>query len=92
MVPIVLSINQLVRSREFKPPGEVREGIQVTISYRDEVAGTTGEDLVPTTPNEFLNVLLRATRFHARRLGASVEDTVDEERAADVESLVPTIS
>lgn len=92
LVTIVLSVNQLVLSREFKTPGELRDEIGDTIEYRNDVAGTTDDARIPTTPRDFLDALLRETQDHARQLEASLGDASPGDPADDVDDLISDLS
>ncbi|WP_247729047.1 hypothetical protein [Halovivax limisalsi] len=92
LLTIVLSINQLVLSRELKTPKELREQIDAVIEYRAQVGETTGEPTVPVTPTGFLTVLLAGTRDTARRFDGTVASADDSELAADVADLVSELA
>lgn len=92
LVTIVLSINQLVLSRELKTPRELHDQIETVIDYRNSVSETTGASAPPPTPADFLSVLLDGTRDTAHRLGDTVTDTDHAELVADVDDLVSKIT
>lgn len=68
LLTIVLSVNQLVLSREFNAPGELENQIRRAIDYRDDVREITGDTSIPTTSSEFLEVLLIGIRESAIEL------------------------
>lgn len=78
LLTIVLSINQLVLSREFNTPGELRDQIRNVLTYRDSVEETADRSTMPVTPSNFLFALLDGMQSTARRLG---EDARAEERS-----------
>lgn len=62
LLTIVLSVNQLVLSREFNAPGELEDRIRRAVAYRDSVRETTDGGSMPITPADFLDVLLKGIR------------------------------
>lgn len=92
LLTIVLSVNQLVLSREMNTPGELRKQIENVIAYRDNVEATTHQTAVPVTPSEFLPVLLDGTRESTQQLGGLVAELDPSRHAAEVESLVSDLT
>lgn len=92
LLTIVLSINQLVLSRELKTPGEVDRQIEAVIDYRNRVTEAAGQPIAPPNPTDFLAVLLDGTRDTAYRLGNTVTDADNTETAADVDDLVGEVT
>jgi hypothetical protein len=79
LITIIVSINQLVVSRQLGTPGELREQIEETNEYRKSVLQTIPEDHVaPVTPTQFLHLLLSATRRSIGRLDREVEGDAGE--------------
>lgn len=72
LITIVLSINQIVLSREFRTPGDLHEEIEAVIDYRHRVEETTVRDTVSPMPNEFLFSLISGMRTNAQRFGGVV--------------------
>lgn len=85
LVTVVVSINQLLLSRELQTPGELRSQIDDVIDYRRDVEDATGE-VAPVEPLGFLKLLAEATREDVQRLGglsygatpAAFRDEVDD--------------
>lgn len=92
LVTIVLSINQLVLSREFNTPGELEKRIESVIDYRKYVAEIVNEPTVPVTPASFLAVLLDGTQENAQRLNRSIEGSNSDHLVEDVNNLVSEIT
>lgn len=92
LVTIVVSINQLVLSREFNTPGELHTQIQRVIDYRDRVEETTHRTTVPSTPADFLSVLIDGARMSAQRFGGIVKGADHDRLTADVEVLVSGVT
>ncbi|SNZ17289.1 hypothetical protein SAMN06269185_2970 [Natronoarchaeum philippinense] len=76
LLTVVLSINQLVLSRELGDPGTLRQRVDATLNFRSEVEETTAASVTPKSPGAFL-----------RHLHESVADEVDavEEMLHDVD-------
>lgn len=94
LVTIVLSINQLVLSRELRSPGELQEQIGDVIEYRTDVEETIGRSVVPPTPADFLTTVLHGTWTNAQRLGGVVSgsELVSDRPKTEIDDLVATIS
>lgn len=92
LVTIVVSINQLVISRELNAPGELQDRIQNVIDYRDRVEETTQSTSVPVTPSDFLVVLLDGTRETSQQLGGIAETLDSTQHRDDVKSLVAELT
>lgn len=75
LITVVVSINQLLLSRELQSPDELRSQIEGVVDYREEVEAATGE-IAPVKPLGFLRLLLEATREEAQRLGGFARDGV----------------
>ena len=61
LVTLVLSINQLVLSRQLSSPGELREEIREVTNYRQAVQNASAGEVAPVTPSDFLARLLENT-------------------------------
>lgn len=68
LITVVISINQLIISREFSSPGQLREDIQDAIAYRQDVAGLVDSNTSPTSPGAFLTFLVILLRDEAASL------------------------
>jgi hypothetical protein len=69
LVTVVVSINQLVVSRQLMSAGEVRDQMRETFAYRDEVETVTDARLAPVEPDAFLDALATAALHELDRLG-----------------------
>ncbi len=92
LVTIVLSINQLVLSREFKTPGELDAQIESVIDFRDHVKEQANRPSVPVTPADFLHVLFEGTYDTARRLGRAADSVENDQVSDDIETLVSELT
>lgn len=61
LITVIVSINQLLLSRELQTPNEVRTQIESVVEYRETVESATNE-VAPVKPQGFLRLLLEATR------------------------------
>lgn len=87
LVTVVVSINQLVVSRQLKSAGEVRNQMQQAIDFRDEVEELADGPVAPVEPGAFLGVLVDASLRELDRLDdARIAATGD--RRDDLDSLV----
>ena len=82
LLTIVISISQLVISRQLSAPGELRTQIANTTSYREESLELVQKDVPPATPAAFLEVLLRGVQDAVEQLNAhkteiASDDAVD---------------
>lgn len=68
LITVVVSINQLLLSRELQTPGELRSQIDDVVDYRRDVEDATGE-VAPVEPLGFLRLLVEGTREDVQRLG-----------------------
>lgn len=84
LITLVLSINQLVLSRQLSSPGELREQIQEVAKYRQEVQSASDGDIAPVTPSNFLAQLLENTDKQVEALhdirgdGADLDGELDD--------------
>ena len=92
LVTVVLSINQLVLSRELGAPGELRDRIRDAMAYRNEVEETSGSSPSPLSPTAFLRFLHEAVSADAMALRDSLSDTDDGRLSERVEGLVDDLS
>lgn len=78
LLTIVISINQLVISRQLSSPGELRKQIENTTDYRAAVTEIAEEEIPPPTPAAFLDVLLGGTADSARETEEYRADVSDD--------------
>lgn len=90
LISIVIAIDQLVLSRELVTPGERLQTIEDVSAFRDQVAETTGVDVLPITAPEFLDVVLTSTLEEAGRIDTDAARLDDRDRRR-LEELVDEI-
>ena len=87
LLTIVISINQLVISQQLNEPGEVRDQIQNTLSYRGDATDLLediDETVAPVTPSGFLRVVLEGARHSIHQLPKHDSTVSDEETIAEL--------
>lgn len=92
LVTIVISINQLVLSRELRSPRELRAELDAAAEYRDEVEAETNEAVIPEQPRDFLSILARNTYHHVRKFDAARAAADDERLQAELADLEATLT
>jgi hypothetical protein len=91
LVTIVISINQLIISREFGTPDEVRERVSEMIDYQEEVEShALGDEVSPTTPGQFLDFLTDVKRDRAIAFRDALDECSDEV-LADIDRFVDSV-
>ena len=78
LTTIVVSINQLILSREFTTPEESRERLDGVVSFHEDIEDATAVSTTPAEPTELLEVLAGAVDDRAREVRRLVEDHPDE--------------
>lgn len=79
LTTIVVSINQLILSREFTTPKESRERLDGVVSFHEDVEDSTDVSTVPAEPTELLELLAVIVDDRAREVRRLAEDHPDEE-------------
>ncbi|UVE50278.1 hypothetical protein KU306_15475 [Haloferax larsenii] len=80
-VTLVVSINQLVLSRELGPLGDQRERMEGSIQFRDDVADLLDVPVAPPEPSAFMRALAESIAARAR----AVDETVSPDRDVDAD-------
>lgn len=91
LITVVVSINQLLLSRQIQTPGELRTQIQNVIEYRRDVEEATDE-IAPVQPQGFLRLLAEATREEAQRLGGLARDGAVDDGEDEIEAEVTELT
>lgn len=105
LITIVVSINQLVLSRELRSPGELETEMTAAEEFRSDVQAETDRLVVPEDPADFLEILVSNTRddlleivdachgLDATTLSGDVDefaDTLEPELATTLDELEAT--
>lgn len=92
LIAIVTSLSQFVLGRRLESPGEIRDKLEETIAYREEVGRTIDERVMPVRPDGFLLRLYQ----HAQGELEELRDLQSEGRTKfareDLETLVTDLS
>ena len=92
LIALVLSINQLVLSRELNAPGEFQERMRNITSFRSEVRDEVERTTVPAEPSTFLRLFVQHVRREAQYLGGLVAGGPSEAAHREAEVLVTTLT
>ena len=60
LIAIVTSLGQFILGRQLQSPGEIRTTTQEAVAYREDVAETVGESVLPVKPDTFFLVLFES--------------------------------
>lgn len=90
LITVIVSINQLLLSRELQSSAEVRNQIESVIEYRNEIEDATNE-IAPVKPLGFLRLLVEATREETQRLGGFTKDGVVMTGHEEIEDVVASL-
>jgi hypothetical protein len=89
LIAIVTSLSQFVLGRRLESPGEIRQMVDETIAYREDVGATIGQTLMPVKPDAFFMTLYQNAR---RNLDALEEVTAETRTKRTRDELVDLIS
>ncbi|WP_227356528.1 hypothetical protein [Haladaptatus salinisoli] len=92
LITVVLTINQLVLSRQLRSPGELRTQIQQIKEYRAEIEERTDAGIAPAMPAAFLAFLLQSTRQQAQALEEMTANPDSQRLQTDIEDLTAPIT
>lgn len=91
LVTIILTINQLILSRQFGSPNDLYDRLNKRIDFRKRVEDETGSVIAPSQPGGFMRVLFRALRGRATEFAREV-DLSDGRLQNEVDDYVDTIT
>lgn len=91
VVTVVVSITQLLLSRELNSPDELRARMEGTIDYRERVEDTAGR-VAPIRPLQFLRLLVENSRTEAQRLGGLAVSETGGEVADEIDSIAAEVT
>lgn len=74
LVSVVLAINQIVLSRVFGSPGSLSDRMAGTIEFRDRLEASAGEPTTPTSPGEFIRLVVMTIDDYAEELDETAGD------------------
>lgn len=85
-ITLVVTLNQLVLSRELGPLGEKRKEMSDAMSFRQYIEELTGS-VVPPEPASFMQVFMRLSKDRAVSLQDATENNSDDEFRDSVTAL-----
>lgn len=91
VITVVVTINQLLLSRELHTPDELRSQIEGVIDYREEIRDAV-DQVPPPGPLGFLRVLVESLRQEAGALDELSAAKTDEEVYGDIEPIVSDLT
>lgn len=91
VVTIVITINQLILSRQFGAAGELRDRLDGVMALRADIEEKAGIPASPAEPTALLEVVMGAIEERAIRLRRSVEDG-DDERSEEITAYAETVA
>ncbi len=91
VITVVVSINQLLLSRELQAPPDLESQIEGIIEYRSDVEDAAGQ-VAPVEPLGFLCLLFENTRREAQRLGGLAASEGSEGTYHDIDQVVTEIT
>lgn len=81
LVTLVVSINQLILSREFTAAGQARDQLDGVEAFRRDVADAASVPAAPASPTKLLELIVATIRHRAKSLGDLVSDHDDAVRS-----------
>ncbi|MFU8867213.1 hypothetical protein [Natronococcus sp.] len=79
LVTLVVSINQLILSREFTAAGESKNQLEGVMSFREDVAEVASVPASPAAPTRLIRLLVQAMHDRAGDLEDAVADLEDDD-------------
>ncbi|SEV95055.1 hypothetical protein [Natrinema salifodinae] len=91
LITVVVSINQLLLSRELKSPGELESDIEETVDYRQEIESVANRT-APAEPSGFLRLVVESARRDAQRLGGIATTTAPADAGDEIDEIVSDLT
>ena len=91
LVTLVVSINQMILSREFSSAGEARSRLSNVMEFRENVEEMSGAPAAPASPVALFYLLIQSINDRAESLADTVENQSDEDSRKLIESYVSGI-
>ncbi|MCO8267616.1 hypothetical protein NKF06_13730 [Haloferax sp. AB510] len=84
-VTLVVTINQLVLSRELGPLGDQRDRMEGSMNFREDVADLLDAPVAPPEPSAFLRALAEGIASRARAVEATLDADGDASESGDAD-------
>ena len=91
VVTLVVSINQMILSREFSSAGEARDQLDGVMEFREDIEAIANIPASPAAPAELLRVIIMAIHQRAEDLEESVADHPNREYSDTISEYVAGI-
>ncbi|SFG11137.1 hypothetical protein SAMN04488063_1453 [Halopelagius inordinatus] len=91
VITVVVSISQLLLSRQLNTPSELRSQMEGVIDYRKDVEDAAGR-VAPVEPLGFLRLLVENTRKRSQELGGLTIAETNDEVYAEVDAAVSRVT
>lgn len=91
VITVVVSISQLLLSKEFKTPDELRSQMNSASEYRKTISDEVGK-VPPVEPLGFLRFLFESTRQDAQRLGGLAMSEIREPVYEEIDTVVSEVT
>ena len=91
LVTLVVSINQMILSREFRSADDYRDQLGGVMEFREDIESIAKVPATPAAPAALLRVIVSAIDERAEELDESVADHPDNERRDLVSQYVASI-
>ncbi|WP_224449724.1 hypothetical protein [Haloprofundus salilacus] len=91
LITVVVSINQLLLSRELQTPGELESQIQNVGEFKHRVEDAAGR-IAPVRPSPFLDLLMENMRQEPQRLGGLGIGPDSDDAWDEIDDLVTSVT
>lgn len=91
VVTIVITINQLILSRQFAAANQLRERLEGVMELREDIARKADVHASPAEPTALLETVMAAIEGRATRLEETVSEE-DDERSRELTEYAATVS
>lgn len=91
VVTIVITINQLILSRQFAAASQLRSRLDGVMELREDIEEKADIPASPAEPTALLETVMGTVEDHAERLGETVEDG-DDERSREISEYASTVA
>ncbi|NKE34338.1 hypothetical protein GWG54_00635 [Natronococcus sp. JC468] len=91
LITLVVSVNQMILSREFRSADEFRNRLEGVMEFRRDIEDATGVPATPAAPAGQLELLVEEIDYRADRIRAAVADDPDGTARRRVERFVSSV-
>ncbi|WP_435178764.1 hypothetical protein [Halorussus sp. AFM4] len=92
LITVVLSINQLVLSRQLEAPGTLRRQLQDMAEFRDDAAEVSDRQVMPPLPPDFMHQLRQTAQRQAKTLEKRRPSQVDLQSQSELRDFVAKLN